>query len=300
MILKYLPTFLLTALLILVFAFARNKPRYNDFEPAKRMIAMRMIGHEILLHAGDSASRVLPVRQTSDNEYQLQFENPFVFKPDSLVSIVRRVMAHSRIPDDYIVNVTGCLGNEVIYGYAMLKSEQNNIIPCTGRIQIKSCYYINILFPGQGSAQNKYWIAGVGLLLLTLSALGLQWYYKRKKAAATPEKQPETPEVASLKNKPVQIGSYLFYPEEQYLAIGEEKTALTMKESAILLIFSTAPNQVIDRSRLQKEIWEDEGVIVSRSLDMFVSKLRKKLEKDPAIRLVNIHGKGYKLEVGKP
>lgn len=53
----------------------------------------------------------------------------------------------------------------------------------------------------------------------------------------------------------------------------------------------------IERSRLQKEIWEDEGGIAGRSLDMFISKLRKKLEFDPNIRLVVIRGKGYKLEI---
>ena len=50
-------------------------------------------------------------------------------------------------------------------------------------------------------------------------------------------------------------------------------------------------------ARLQKEIWEDEGVIVGRSLDMFISKLRKKLEADPNIKIVVIRGKGYKLEI---
>jgi len=65
-----------------------------------------------------------------------------------------------------------------------------------------------------------------------------------------------------------------------------------------LLIFALSPNEMIERSRLQKEIWEDEGVIVGRSLDMFISKLRKKLELDPNCKIVAIRGKGYKLEIG--
>jgi DNA-binding response OmpR family regulator len=48
-----------------------------------------------------------------------------------------------------------------------------------------------------------------------------------------------------------------------------------------------------------KEVWEDEGVIVGRSLDMFVSKLRKKLQADPCISILNVHGKGYKLVIGQ-
>ena len=72
---------------------------------------------------------------------------------------------------------------------------------------------------------------------------------------------------------------------------------LTGTETRVLHIFTLSPNETIERSRLQKEIWEDEGVIVGRSLDMFISKLRKKLELDPDSRIVVIRGKGYRLEV---
>ncbi|NBP70070.1 MAG: winged helix family transcriptional regulator [Cytophagia bacterium] len=56
-------------------------------------------------------------------------------------------------------------------------------------------------------------------------------------------------------------------------------------------------NEPITRDQLLKEGWEDEGVIVGRSLDVFISKLRKKLIKDPKVQITNIHGIGYKLEV---
>jgi DNA-binding response OmpR family regulator len=73
---------------------------------------------------------------------------------------------------------------------------------------------------------------------------------------------------------------------------------LTGTETRLLLILAASPNQTIQRSRLQKEIWEDEGVIVGRSLDMFISKLRKKLELEPDTKIVVVRGKGYRLEVG--
>jgi DNA-binding response OmpR family regulator len=79
--------------------------------------------------------------------------------------------------------------------------------------------------------------------------------------------------------------------------INEKIIELTGTETRVLLIFAASPNETIERSRLQKEIWEDEGVIVGRSLDMFISKLRKKLELDPNIKIVVIRGKGYKLEI---
>ena len=72
---------------------------------------------------------------------------------------------------------------------------------------------------------------------------------------------------------------------------------LSKTEIRVLRIFALSPNEAIERNRLQKEIWEEEGVIVGRSLDMFISKLRKELEFDPDIEIVVIRGKGYKLEI---
>jgi DNA-binding response OmpR family regulator len=79
--------------------------------------------------------------------------------------------------------------------------------------------------------------------------------------------------------------------------INEQTIDLTKTEARVLRIFALTPNEAIERSRLQKEIWEDEGVIVGRSLDMFISKLRKKLEPDPTLKIAVIRGKGYKLEI---
>ena len=93
------------------------------------------------------------------------------------------------------------------------------------------------------------------------------------------------------------LGSMSFDTEARKLMINGKTIDLTRTETRVLSIFALSPNEVIERSRLQKEIWEDEGVIVGRSLDMFISKLRKKLEPDPNISIVVIRGKGYKLEI---
>jgi DNA-binding response OmpR family regulator len=93
------------------------------------------------------------------------------------------------------------------------------------------------------------------------------------------------------------LGSVLFDAKNRTLLINGNTIDLTGTETRVLLIFASSPNETIERSRLQKEIWEDEGVIVGRSLDMFISKLRKKLEFDPNIKIVVIRGKGYRLEI---
>ncbi|NJM80401.1 MAG: helix-turn-helix domain-containing protein [Flavobacterium sp.] len=65
----------------------------------------------------------------------------------------------------------------------------------------------------------------------------------------------------------------------------------------MLTIFMAQPNQIIKREELTKKVWEDNGVFVGRSLDTYISKLRNKLKADASVRLINIHGVGYKLEI---
>ena len=95
----------------------------------------------------------------------------------------------------------------------------------------------------------------------------------------------------------LKIGKYEFDKANQCLLIGDQKIKLTYKETQILSILADSPNQLIERNRIQKEVWEDEGVIVGRSLDMYISKLRKKLAKDPNISISNKHSIGYELAV---
>jgi DNA-binding response OmpR family regulator len=79
--------------------------------------------------------------------------------------------------------------------------------------------------------------------------------------------------------------------------LGDEIIVLTDKECKILELLNRNFNQLTSREDLIQEVWANEGVITGRSLDMFVSKLRKKLSADPEVHITNIHGKGYKLEV---
>jgi DNA-binding response OmpR family regulator len=97
----------------------------------------------------------------------------------------------------------------------------------------------------------------------------------------------------------IAIGNLLFFRESQQLLAGSSIILLTAKEAKLLHVFANAQQEMIDRDQLMKEVWEDEGVIVGRSLDMFVSKLRKKLQADPRVSILNVHGKGYKLVIGQ-
>jgi DNA-binding winged helix-turn-helix (wHTH) protein len=92
------------------------------------------------------------------------------------------------------------------------------------------------------------------------------------------------------------LGKFLFDVKGQRLLLGNDVISLTDKECRILELLNNDFGELISRETLMRKIWIDEGVITGRSLDMFVSKLRKKLSPDPELRITNIHGKGYKLE----
>lgn len=288
---KILPFFVVGCLLFTIVSFVAEKSDKSDFEAAKEVIIMREIANRVLRYTGDTTSTVLPIKRLAENEFEIPFESGFSFKPDSLVRIIDRVISSNDLPRNYIVNVIECNTSKVIFGYAIFGVNQKSLVPCLGRQQPNKRYCINIKFEEASWLPKNLYLLGLGLLGVGLFAFVVQRFRK----TASPIK--ETIEEIPINKATIQLGKYEFLPEELLLVFGAEKIPLTIKEAKLLSIFASNLNQIIDRNRLQKEVWEDEGVIVGRSLDMFISKLRKKLEQDPTVKLTNIHGKGYKLEV---
>jgi hypothetical protein len=273
-------------LLISIICVAFSMEGSDDFDISRREVLLRRIGHELLLQSGDSTSRVLPVKKIAENEYQISFENNLTFQPASLVNTTRRLLAKDPLTGDYVVNVLNCGNSSVAYGYAISKNKKDDIVACIGRKQPKACYMINIKFKPTGinTAKTGYLLGSLPFLAF----VGFIFLRSVKPRKALPKSQD---------TRVFTLGSILFDAEKRQLIINEKTIDLTGTETRLLLIFALSPNETIERSRLQKEIWEDEGVIVGRSLDMFISKLRKKLEFDPNSKIVVIRGKGYKLEI---
>jgi len=282
---KYLCGLILLSFISVVCA-AFSMTGNDGFITARREVLLRRIGDELLTQSGDSTSRVLPVKKISENEYQVRFENELTFLPDSLVNTTRRLLAEDPLAHDYVVNVLNGDNSSVAYGYAIANNKKDDIIACIGRKQPRASYVINIKFKPTGitTAKNGYLLGSLPFLAF----VGLFFYRSVKPRRALPGDQ---------NTGLLTFGSVLFNAHVRQLVIDKRTIDLTGTETRLLLIFALSPNQTIERSRLQKEIWEDEGIIVGRSLDMFISKLRKKLEADPNINIVVIRGKGYKLEV---
>ena len=91
------------------------------------------------------------------------------------------------------------------------------------------------------------------------------------------------------------IGSFTFDTQKQILARGEEQTKLTTKESELLSLLCAHANEILQRDFALKTIWIDDNYFNARSMDVYITKLRKHLKADPSVEIINIHGKGYKL-----
>lgn len=239
-------------------------------------VALRMIGHQVLLSSNDSTSRVLPLLK-EDNQYTIRLESEFEFKPGELVNTVNRVVKDAGIADNYILEVKKCETNEVVYSYEVNHSLQSDIIQCSERVQPKACY--KIVFTLLENKDSNY----LTLISLFILIVGGGFFLWKKRSLS-----PTDPNL-------IPLGDYQFDKLNSELMVEGQRIELTSKESDLLMLLYGAVNTTIEREVILKRVWGDEGDYVGRTLDVFISKLRKKLEADPKVKIVNIRGVGYKL-----
>lgn len=268
-----------------VFTTTTNEEGFSE----RVKISLREVGNQLLLADQDSTSVVLPVKELSGRKFELSFETKLSFLPDSLVAIVDRSLKKTSLQEDYRVEVIECTAEEVAYSYQMTANVESTIIPCRGRTLPHNCYIIQVGFTSKASASASNRKNQVLWLILLLGVILLLAFLLNKRN----QKEVSEKEDAAYAT----IGRYKFYQEQNKLVKEAEEISLSKKECELLAIFVERPNEVIQRDELTKKVWEDNGVIVGRSLDTYISKLRKKLKEDTAIKITNVHGVGYKLEI---
>lgn len=287
-----------------------NSHAQKDMNEQHIGVSMRLIGHEVLLDSGDSISRVLPIER-KDNQYKIKFESPFQFDPTKLVETVSEIIDGKNIAKSYLVEVGKEGTDKVIYSYEMANSESENLIPCGGRIQPKDNYNlsITILETDKKTVLNNlnptkngsnYWIIS-SLSVGLLSLIGLFVFVKRKSGNENENKNKNENKNGvgnvRMNHHIIAIGKYEFNKINMELSYVDTKVELTGKEADLLLLLHQSANETIEREEILKAVWGDEGDYVGRTLDVFISKLRKKLEADENVKIVNIRGVGYKLIV---
>ena len=264
----------------------------NEIPEKHLEVVLRNLGHQLLLTAKDSTSRVLPVKKLNENTYQISFQNDFSFVSDTLINLVQRTFQKNALPAEYIVSLKNCKQNETVFAFE-INSHTGDLKGCRGRKLEVGCYVIEIDFLKQ-TRFNFFWLL---LLIIPLSVVG--FYVKNRFRKKEVQEEKEEGESIVDDNDYIPLGSFRFYADNNVLKIENKSITLSEKETKALKIFAENINQIVEREKLMKEIWEDEGIVViSRNVDVLVSKLRKKLSDDNSIKFINVHGRGYKFIIG--
>ena len=280
-------SFLVFAIIVFFSWMLLNSEDTNEHFSEKVKLSLRDVGNQLLLANKDATSLVLPVVALENLKYVLSFQNQLSFEPGSLVSLVKNSFHKSSLPTYYRVEVIQCINQEVAYSYEIKNETENDITPCKGRFLPENCYTIEVRFTKRTSFINNKHTFLYTLIFIIFIFL-LVFYFNKRKYDVKLEENNSTYTT---------IGSFQFYPEQNKLVKKAKEISLSKKECELLEIFVANPNQIIKRDELTKKVWEDNGVFVGRSLDTYISKLRKKLKGDATIKLTNVHGVGYKLEI---
>ena len=257
-------------------------------------VVLRMVGHELLLNAGDTTSRVLPIVR-EDDTYKVNFETEFGFNPESLVSTINGILKKTNISNRYIVGVEKCGTDETVYSYELTQQTEEPVGYCAMRDLPKDCYTIvfslisstDELHADQGPPENNNLLSN-NTFLLSLAALMILagiFLYTRKKNNGEQQRDAHI----------IPLGEYKFDKRNTELIRQNQRIELTNKEAELLILLYDAANTTVERDVILNMVWGDQGDYVGRTLDVFISKLRKKLEADSTVKIVNIRGIGYKL-----
>lgn len=260
----------------------------EDHFSSKAKVVLREIGNQLLLSIDDSSSVINPILEIEPCKFQMSFKRSLSIEPGDLVDFSKEILLKSNIAESYFIEVIQCEGKEIAYSFEIKGEIEKDIIPCRGRGLEEACYTIEITFT-EKSEFNSTILYGLPILLGFLFVFLLK---KKKTSQAALESETEEEDFSTF-------GSFQFYPDQNKLVKQSAEIGLSRKECELLEILVANLNQVVKRDELSKKVWEDNGVIVGRSLDTYISKLRKKLKDDETVSLTNIHGVGYKLEIKK-
>lgn len=267
----------LTCLLVLGFLIV-PKAKAQSYDVKKLEVVLRQVGFDLLRKSGDRTSRVMPIERLKDKTYRIHFEKEFEFVTDTLINTIDAVFKQKGVQQGYIASVKTVNSQSTVYTYEVSTVTEFQI-PCIGVTNPTDKYFVEISFlPEPPATKSTAWLI---LGLLMIGGVGLFIYSKR---GAIP--------------KTTNLGNYFYDLETKKLKLNQQLIELTHQEEKLLELLYNKLNELVSRDLLLEEIWEKEGVVVTtRSLDVLVSKLRKKLSEDERIKITNIHGKGYKLEV---
>lgn len=269
-------------------------------------LALRRTADLLLKEAGDSSSFIPPVEAVSNGVWAIKLENAFNY--DNIPQYLQSSLNLHQISSSYDVALIKCSDGTLIQGYSSMDannigimdiatlnagSNKQNNITCVGRELPIDCYKLQVMFP-DAPQKNKGmpfmgWFFG-GALALTLYGMGLKWNKSNENMA-------ELHAIESNNSNFLHFGTSSLNVDNYQLICNGVTNSITYREAKLLQYFIQNANQVCSRNNIIENVWADEGILVGRSVDMFVSRLRKLLIDDKNIQISAIHGIGYRFEV---
>jgi DNA-binding winged helix-turn-helix (wHTH) protein len=260
-------------------------------------LALRRTAHLLLKQAGDSTSTIAPIQQMSATTYLVKLEHTFNY--DSLPTFLQNSFDLQEITNKYDVAVWDCHQEELLLGYSSFDFLKNKDVPCGGRNQQKGCLNFSVTFKDPSVLPLNSWELVMrygGLFIVTIAAMVYFYYeYLKKKWLISPSITPisiQKTDEASI----IYIGQTIFDTNKHTLLIHNMEQKLTFQEAQLLQLFCQHKNELLERDFILKTVWGDEGVLITRSVDVFVSRLRQLLKADMSLKITNVYNRGYRFE----
>src|SRR6187551_390301 len=212
---------MIIAILISAVPFINKK---NEIPGKHVEVVLRDLGHQLLLTAKDSSSRVMPVKKLNENTYQISFQNDFGFISDTLINLVQRTFQKNALANDYIVNLRNCKQNETVFAFE-INNQAGDLKPCRGRTLEVGCYVIEI----ELLKKNKFNFFFLLLLIIPLSFVGFyvkDTFWKKEEKESMEEK-----ESILDNNDYIQLGNFQFYTGNNVLKSEHKTITLSEKEA---------------------------------------------------------------------
>jgi hypothetical protein len=286
---------LLLVLLTLTSALWPAPPPTKD---QKTSLALRQIGHNYLSLTGDVSSTIPAVEEGKDGTLLLRLEQAISY--DTLNQVARAVLSDYGIRSDYTLTLEDCGSGEIFLGslWPGVRANEEALsegdAACAGRDQETRCANIGLAFTAPQEA-------GTPFLTWLLGGLGVLLFFAGRLAPAPPTpQQPLKPVLQTVAKQRdyLQLGNNCTFNETAHLlTVGSTKHELTYREAKLFSFFANRPNEILARADINDAVWGEEGIITGRSLDVFVSRLRKKLADTEGLEIKTVHGVGYRLMV---
>jgi len=257
----------------------------SEKQDDKINLALRRTADALLRQSGDSTSRIPGIEKEADHIWRVILHEDF--KYEQLPALLQTSFELYGIKEEYQVAIRQCENSVIDLGFHQKDFIEKAQVPCGGRDLPKGCHFIEVTFLHKTDTAN-FWAKETGILLLVLGGLfGFLIFYRQK--SKHPSDVHKEIEYLEFGNSKLDVSG------QKLICNGSHQT-MTFRETKLLNLFATNFNQLLQREFILQQVWADEGVLVGRSLDVFVSRLRKKLAEDKSVSIIVVHGIGYRLE----